>query len=135
MAGSTSAPPDDVPRPVERTIASIAEQVEAIDAIVDRARSRLRVFDVDLSQGGWHTADRGISLSDVAVGGINPAKSRICAVVPSIVLTEAIEVVARHDDLERLTRLLPHAQVSTLPDCGHFANVEQPRAVLGRIIR
>jgi len=41
----------------------------------------------------WHTADRGISLSDVAVGGINPAKSRICAVVPSIVLTEAIEVI------------------------------------------
>ncbi len=58
MAGSTSAPPDDVPRPVERTLASIAEQVEAIDAIVDRAQSRLRVFDVDLSQGGWHTADR-----------------------------------------------------------------------------
>ena len=38
MAGSTSAPPDDVPRPVERTIASIAEQVEAIEAALRIAR-------------------------------------------------------------------------------------------------
>ena len=58
MAGSTSAPPDEIPQPVERTLASVAEQVEAIGDLVDRARSRLRVFDVDLSQGGWQTADR-----------------------------------------------------------------------------
>lgn len=58
MAGSTSAPPDEAPRPVETTLASIAGQVEAIDAIVDRACARLRIFDVDLTQGGWHTADR-----------------------------------------------------------------------------
>ena len=41
----------------------------------------------------WHTADSGISLSDVAVGGINAKKSRICAVTPRIVLTEAIEII------------------------------------------
>ena len=58
MAGSTSATPDDAPRPVERAIASIAEQVEAIDQIVERARARLCVFDVDLSQGGWNAAAR-----------------------------------------------------------------------------
>ena len=45
----------------------------------------------------WHTADRGISLSDVAVGGIDPNKSKICAVLPSIILTEAIEIIPASD--------------------------------------
>ena len=45
----------------------------------------------------WHTADKGISLSDVAVGGINPSKSKICGVLPSIVLTEAIEIIPASD--------------------------------------
>lgn len=45
----------------------------------------------------WHTADRGISLSDVAVGGINPEKSKVCAVLPSIILTEAIEIIPASD--------------------------------------
>ncbi|CAG0994563.1 hypothetical protein BURK1_02455 [Burkholderiales bacterium] len=58
MAGSTSDAPDDAPRPTERALSSIAEQIEAIDELIDRARSTLRVFDVDLSEGGWHAADR-----------------------------------------------------------------------------
>lgn len=41
----------------------------------------------------WHTANRGLSLSDVAVGGIDPKKSRICATLPRLVLTEAIEII------------------------------------------
>ena len=63
MAGSTSATADDPGKPVLRTIASVAEQVEAIDALVDRATTLLRVFDVDLSEGGWHTAERADRLS------------------------------------------------------------------------
>lgn len=58
MAGSTPAPAEGAPAPVERTLASIAEQVEAIDALIERAQSQLRVFDVDLSQGGWNAAER-----------------------------------------------------------------------------
>jgi hypothetical protein len=57
MAGSTP-PADEEPVPVERTLASIAEQVEAIDALVERATHSLRVFDVDLSQGGWNSPGR-----------------------------------------------------------------------------
>lgn len=57
MAGSTP-PADEAPVPVERTLASIAEQVEAIDALVERATHSLRVFDVDLSQGGWNSPGR-----------------------------------------------------------------------------
>ena len=45
----------------------------------------------------WHTADKGISLSDVAVGGIDAKKSKVCAVVPSIILTEAIEIISASD--------------------------------------
>ena len=63
MAGSTTPTPDDAPAPVERTLHSIAEQVEAIDALIERARTRLRVFDVDLSQTGWNGADRADRLA------------------------------------------------------------------------
>jgi hypothetical protein len=45
----------------------------------------------------WHTADKGISLSDVATGGIDPKKSKVCAVLPSITLTEAIEIIPATD--------------------------------------
>lgn len=57
-----SAPPDEPAAPDERKLASIAEQVEAIDALIDRAEVQLRVFDVDLSQGGWNSPARAESL-------------------------------------------------------------------------
>lgn len=53
-----SEPTDGAAVPVERTLSSIAEQVEAIDAIIERARARLRVFDVDGTQWGWQGAER-----------------------------------------------------------------------------
>ena len=46
----------------------------------------------------WHTADRGISLSEVATAGINASKSRVCASVSSIILTEAIEIIPASDE-------------------------------------
>ena len=58
MDGSTTPTPDDAPTPVERTLGSLAEQVEAIDALVERANHSLRVFDVDCSEGGWNSAGR-----------------------------------------------------------------------------
>ncbi|MFT3973297.1 MAG: hypothetical protein QM699_07570 [Amaricoccus sp.] len=45
----------------------------------------------------WHTADRGISLSEVATAGINASKSRVCETLPSIILTEAIEIIPATD--------------------------------------
>lgn len=53
-----SEPADGAAAPAERTLSSIAEQVEAIDAIIERARARLRVFDVDGAQWGWQGAER-----------------------------------------------------------------------------
>jgi uncharacterized protein YbjT (DUF2867 family) len=55
MAGSTSTP-EPPPAPDERTVASLAEQAQGIDEVIDRARTLLRVFDVDLSQAGWNGA-------------------------------------------------------------------------------
>jgi pimeloyl-ACP methyl ester carboxylesterase len=40
------------------------------------------------------------------------------------------DIFARASDLERLGVLLPAAQCETIPDCGHFANVERPNEVL-----
>lgn len=40
------------------------------------------------------------------------------------------DVFVRDDDLARLTALLPQARTIVIDDCGHFANVERPQAVL-----
>jgi hypothetical protein len=60
MATSTSdnaaSAPGDEPRIV--ALASVAEQVAAIDALIPLARRRIRVFDADLSQMGWDHAGR-----------------------------------------------------------------------------
>ena len=40
----------------------------------------------------WH-AKSGISLSEVALDGIDASKSRICATVPSITITDALELI------------------------------------------
>ena len=39
-------------------LASIAEQIAAIDQLIELARRRIRVFDADLSQMGWNGAER-----------------------------------------------------------------------------
>jgi hypothetical protein len=55
---SSSSTPDGASAPREATLASVAEQVAAIDEIVGYARTRLQVFDVDMSGGGWQRAAR-----------------------------------------------------------------------------
>jgi hypothetical protein len=60
MATST---PDDAPAPRDAILGSLGEQSGAIDEIIGLARLRLMVFDVDLSQCGWHTATRAENLT------------------------------------------------------------------------
>jgi hypothetical protein len=56
---ASSFPPTDVvPAAEERRLERIAEQVEAIDALIGLARSTLRVFDRDLGDTGWNGARR-----------------------------------------------------------------------------
>jgi len=40
----------------------------------------------------WHAKD-GISLSEVAMTGIDQSKSRICAVVDEMTITDALEII------------------------------------------
>jgi len=63
MATSTS--PDDVPplEPRESVLDTVAAQAAAIDELIDLARHRLQIFDVDLSQGGWQTPARADRLA------------------------------------------------------------------------
>lgn len=44
----------------------------------------------------WHAAS-GISLSEVAVHGINAGNSKVCEVVPEIYITDALEIIPASD--------------------------------------
>lgn len=62
-----SLPPatDDTgaPLPGETRLDTLAAQVAAIDALVGIAEQRLLVFDRDLAEGGWNTAQRADALA------------------------------------------------------------------------
>ena len=45
------------------------------------------------------------------------------------------DVFVRDSDLARLRAVLPQARTLTVADCGHFANVERPGAVLRALTR
>jgi len=71
---STPARPADAaggPEPSERTLASIGEQVAAIDELLELARESVRVFDRDLSDMGWNTTARAERLIDFLRRGRN----------------------------------------------------------------
>ena len=62
MATSTPPPPDAgttaPPLPQQQRLETLAEQVAAIDRLVGLARLSIRVFDGDLAQTGWNSAER-----------------------------------------------------------------------------
>ena len=59
MVSSTSDDSGTAPaQPRTIALASIAEQVAAIDELIGLARNRIRAFDHDLSQMGWNQALR-----------------------------------------------------------------------------
>ena len=68
MASSTSddgppGAPDPRLEPRLVTLATIAEQIAAIDELITLAQRRIRVFDQDLSQTGWNRPARVDRLS------------------------------------------------------------------------
>lgn len=61
---ATSPPPaDDRPAPQELRLESLAEQVHAIDRLIELAQHTLQVFDRDLAEGGWASAARAERLT------------------------------------------------------------------------
>lgn len=53
--------------------------------------------------------------------------------VPSLVITGALDKVVPPADSERLAAALPHAQLASLPGCGHAPQEECPDAFLGSL--
>ena len=61
MDTSIPASPEDGSRTWR--VDTVAAQVQAIDALLAIAERHVQLFDVDLAQGGWHTAARAESLT------------------------------------------------------------------------
>ena len=72
MATSTSAEADPPLAPRDVVLDTVAAQVAAIDELVDLARHRLQIFDVDLSQGGWQSAARAEKLAAFLRRSVRP---------------------------------------------------------------
>lgn len=53
-----AAPPGGPDAPQEALLTTVGDQVRAIDELIALARTRIQVFDRDLSDHGWHRADR-----------------------------------------------------------------------------
>ncbi|MEP7061702.1 MAG: hypothetical protein ABI881_04865 [Betaproteobacteria bacterium] len=58
-----SPPPEWPPAPREQALGDVTAHIAAIDEIVGYARSRIQVFDTDMSWGGWSRAARVDALS------------------------------------------------------------------------
>lgn len=41
----------------------------------------------------WHTGGAGVSLSEVSLTGIDASKSKICAMLPKIIILDAVEII------------------------------------------
>ena len=63
MASSISADPAAGPAPRHDVIATASAYRAAIDELIEIARSKLQVFDIDLSEGGWDGAARADHLA------------------------------------------------------------------------
>ena len=66
MVTSTPAPPDGEANgssPRYERLATVAEQVAAIDMLIELAKLSIRAFDIDLSRMGWNDAARAQKLS------------------------------------------------------------------------
>ncbi|MCC6193700.1 MAG: hypothetical protein IT518_04455 [Burkholderiales bacterium] len=131
--------PDDAPAPRDAILASVAEQSAAIDEIVGLARLRLMVFDVDLSQCGWHTAQRADALTAFLR---RDRQARLDVIVHDTRFLEAscprlLTLLKVYSHAITIYRTGPQARSAMDPlliaDARHFLHrfhIDQPRAAL-----
>ncbi len=62
---ATSIPPESAPaiEPREAMLDTVAAQASAIDKLIVLALHKVRIFDIDLAEGGWQTAARAENLA------------------------------------------------------------------------
>ena len=138
MALSSSPELPIEPRVV--VLGSIAEQAAAIDDLIPLARHHIRVFDQDLSQGGWNSAQRAERLT----GFLRTARGRRL----DIILHDTRHLESACPRMVVLLRTFSYAmsifktgdeaKVATDPlvivDSTHYLHrfhFDQPRATLG----
>ncbi len=139
MATSIPAAPDLPPAPTERLLDTVADQVEAIDTLVARARSSVRVFDGDMSQMGWNRPARIDALVQF-LGGSPDARLQIIVHDTRYLQSACPRLVAllrQRSAVMTIYRTGPEARAASDPlviaDDRHFLHrfhVDQPRASL-----
>jgi hypothetical protein len=129
-----------VPEPRTVALASIAEQVAAIDQLIALAKHHIRVFDHDLSQMGWNQAQRIDSLGAFLRG---TRGRRLDIIVHDTSYFEAscprlLSLLRSYSYAVTIYRTGPEARHATDPlvlvDDRHYLHrfhYEQPRATLG----
>jgi len=138
MDTSTSNP-ETPPAPREVALASVAEQVDAIDEIIGYARTRIQVFDTDMAWGGWNRPTRVDAISRFLRRGRHAALD--------IIVHDTRWLESSSGRLLVLLRQFPHAVtiyrtgseaagamdpllVVDRAHCVHRFHIDQPRASL-----
>jgi hypothetical protein len=121
-------------------LASIAEQIAAIDELIGLAQQRIRVFDQDLSQMGWNQAPRVERLGAFLRG---PQGRRLDIIVHDTSYLEStcprlLALLRNYGHAMTIYRTGPEARHATDPlllvDDRHYLHrfhFEQPRATMG----
>jgi hypothetical protein len=133
-----STPPVEPPTR-ETQLATIAEQVVAIDEILGYARTKVQVFDTDMTTLGWGTAARASALGAFLRGSRNARLDVIVHDTRWIESTGArfMQVFRQFPHAVTVYRSGPEARAAQDPlvivdrvHCVHRFHAEQPRGVV-----
>ncbi len=138
MADQTPAEASGGPRLVE--VATLAEQSEAIDALIAMAQQQIRVFDQDLSQTGWNGATRADRLA-VFLREVRGRRLDVIVHDPRYLQSACphmVSLLRNYGHAVTIYQTGPEGKVATDPlvivDGKHYLHrfhFEQPRAALG----
>ena len=138
MPGQSAPEPPGESRLVE--LATLAEQSDAIDALIALAQQQIRVFDQDLSQTGWNGAAR----ADRLAAFLREVRGRRLDIIVhdtrylQSACPHMINLLRNYGHALTIYQTGPEGKVATDPlvivDGRHYLHrfhFEQPRAALG----
>ena len=99
-------------------------------AVVPLFRHPFRVAESVIDALSHEVRPRSFVSAAEITRGYDPSVTWAAIVCPIIAVKGDRDVFVRNSDLISLSRLLPHARTAIIPDCGHFANIERPHAVV-----
>jgi hypothetical protein len=136
----SSSSTEQTPKPQVTELATVAEQVAAIDRLLALAKNHIRIFDQDLSQTGWGTAARVDALATF----LRDMRGRRCDIIVhdtryiENACPRLLNLVRRYGHAMSIYRTGAEARVATDPlmivDRRHYLHrfhYEQPRSALG----